>query len=259
MTAGSLLGLGAVGAQAAPLDQVTDTSGTSTKTSASAEGTAGSTDDVIAAVKQQLRADIREGGSIGEKAQNVSTTLESHAELFASLPANLQADLTELNAASDAERDALAAQIGTTALDGGYGADAQKIATAVQDNPKHPLAAAVHALVSPDAGQAEEGRGGKAQATAETVTSALLNNPDLFANLPTELQNDLTALTDTPAAERSAAADSIEAKGLAGEYGAEIQKIAEHLQANVDSGAHTHADADADADTSADADATADR
>lgn len=51
LTAGSLLGLGAVGAQAAPLDQVTDTSGTSTQTSASAEGTASTTDDVIAAVR----------------------------------------------------------------------------------------------------------------------------------------------------------------------------------------------------------------
>lgn len=254
MTAGSLLGLGAVGAQAAPADEATDTSA---KTSASAEGTAKNTDDVIAAVKQQLRADIRSGDSVGEKAQNVSITLESHAELFASLPANLQADLTELNAASDAERDALAAQIGATALDGGYGEEAQKVATAVQDHPKHPLAAAVRALVSLDTGEADEGRGGRAEATAEKVTSALLNNPELFANLPTDLQNDLTALKDSPEADRATAADAIEAKGLAGEYGAEIQKIAEHLQANAGanadassetgtdagSGAHVHADA----------------
>ncbi|TDW29802.1 hypothetical protein [Cryobacterium psychrophilum] len=247
MTAGSLLGLGAVGAQAVPADEATDAS---TKTSASAEGSASNTDDVIAAVKHQLRADIRSGDSVGEKAQNVSITLESHAELFASLPANLQADLTELNAASDDERDALAAQIGTTALDGGYGEEAQKVATAVQDNPKHPLAAAMRALVSLDAGEAEEGRGGRAEATAERITGALLSNPGLFANLPTELQNDLTALKDAPAGDRSAAADAIEANGLAGEYGAEIQKIAEHLQANgaANADAPMHAEAKADAD-----------
>ncbi|MDJ0349605.1 hypothetical protein [Cryobacterium sp. PH29-G1] len=247
MTAGSLLGLGAVGAQAAPLDQVADTSGTSTQTSASAEGEASTTDDVIAAVKQQLRADIRSGGSVGEIAQNVSITLESHSEIFAGLPANLQADLTDFNAASDTEREALAEQIGITALDGGYGADAQKVATAVQDNPKHPLAAAVRALVSADAGQIDEGRGAKAETTAETVTSALLNNPELFASLPTELQDDLTALKDSPAADRAADADAIEAKGLAGEYGTEIQKIAEHLQAGGDAHAGGNAGAKADA------------
>ncbi|MDH6238141.1 hypothetical protein [Cryobacterium sp. CG_9.6] len=227
MTAGSLLGLGAVGAQASLIDQTTDTP---TTTSASAEGSASSTDDVIAAVQKELRADIRSGGSIGEKAQNVSITLESHAELFASLPANLQADLTELNAASDTEREALATQVGATALDGGYGAEAQKVAMAVQQDPKHPLAAAVNALLSTDAGQADEGRGSKAEATAETVTSALIDNPALFANLPTALQNDLIALQDSLAADRAAAADAIEANALSGEYGAEIQKIAEHLQ-----------------------------
>ncbi len=247
MTAGSLLGLGAVGAQAAPLDQVTDTSNTPTKPSASAEGTASNTHDVIAAVKQQLRADIRSGDSVGEKAQNVSITLESHSEIFASLPANLQADLTELNAASDVDRDALATQIGTTALGGGYGEDAQKVASAVRDNPKHPLAAAVRTLVSADAGRADEGRGAKAEATAETVTSALLNNPALFANLPIELQNDLTALQNAPAADRSAGSDAIEAKGLAGAYGAEVQKIAEHMQAEGDAQTGGPAEADAGA------------
>lgn len=180
-------------------------------------------------------------------AQSVSVTLASHSEIFAGLPANLQADLTDLNAASDAERDTLVAQIGTTALDGGYGADAQKVATAVQDNPKHPLAAAVRALVSAEADQVDEGRGAKAEATAETVTSALLNNPELFASLPTALQDDLTALKDSPAADRAADADAIEAKGLAGDYGTEIQKIAEHLQANDSGHADGHAEADADA------------
>jgi len=255
MTAGSLLGLGAIGAQASPLEQVADTSGTSTQPSASAEASVSTTDDVIAAVSQQLRAGIRSSDSVGEAAQSVSITLESHPEIFGSLPATLQADLTALNAASDAERDMLASQIDATALGGGYGEEAQRVAAAVQQNPKHPLAAAVHALVSADTGQVDEGRGARAETTAETVTSALLNNPELFASLPTELQNDLTALKNSPAADRVANANAIESKGLAGEYGAEIQKIAERMQASGDAHANGHAEMDADAAANSDVDA----
>lgn len=261
MTAGSLLGLGAVGAQAAPLDHVTDGSnGASASTSTSSDGQASTTDDVIAAVKKQLRGDITQGGSVGEKAQNVSKTVAGQSALFESLPANLQADLTSLNAASGAERDALAAQIGSTALDGGYGADAQKIATAVQADPKHPFAAALHALVG-QAGKHSDKAGDHAdraaEKTSQRVTEALIENPELFANLPANLQADLTALKDTPVADRAAAADEIEAKALAGEYGAEIQKIAGHIQADDDvkAGGDSNADghATADADVKADA------
>jgi len=247
MTAGSLLGIGAVGAQATPIDRVTDsTSGTSSTTSASADGQAGSIEDVIAAVKQQLRADITQGGSLGEKAQNISQTVAGQSALFASLPANLQADLTSLNASAGPERDALAAQIGTTALEGGYGEDAQKIATAVQkSNPEHPVAA-LRALVG-QGGSHSDTSGGHADRSAERtlqrVTEALIENPDLFANLPANLQDDLAALKDAPEADRAAAADRIEASAIAGDYGEEIQKIAGHIQADdavkADGGAST--------------------
>lgn len=262
MTAGSLLGFGAVGAQAAPLDQVTDTkNGTSGTTSASSDGTASTTDDVIAAVKQQLRADIAQGSSVGEKAQNVSTTIADQTELFASLPENLKADLTSLNAASDAERDALAAQIGETALDGGYGADAQNVATAVQDDPRHPLSAALNAPVG-QAGSHADHVDRSTEKTSQRVTEALIEHPELFANLPAELQADLTKLKNVAVNERAADADAIEARALAGEYGTEIQKIAGHLRADAgvktggDANANADANADADADVKADADVT---
>ncbi|KGJ72787.1 hypothetical protein GY21_13040 [Cryobacterium roopkundense] len=255
ITAGSLLGLGAVGAQASPLDQVTDTtSGTSATSSTSADGKASTTDDVIAAVKQQLRADLSQGGSMSEKAQNVSQTVAGQSALFASLPANLQADLTSLNAASGPERDALAAQIGTTALDGGYGEEAQKVATAVQDDPKHPLAAALRALVGQTGEHSDkvgEHADRSAEKTSQRVTEALIEHPELFANLPTNLQDDLTALKDAPEADRAVDADAIEAKALAGEYGAEIQKIAGHIQADDDVTAGGEVSADTDVKTDA--------
>jgi len=255
MTAGSLLGFGAVGAQAAPLDQVTDTTnGTSGTTSTSSDGTASTTDDVIAAVKQQLRADITQGSSAGEKAQNVSTTIAGQTEVFASLPENLQTDLTSLNAASGAERDALAAQIGETALDGGYGEDAQNVAMAVQDDPRHPLSAALSALVGPAGDQADpaDDVDRSAEKTSQRVTEALIEHPELFANLPAELQADLTELRNLAVNERAAGADAIEAKALAGEYGTEIQNIAGHIRA--DAGVKTGGNANANANAAADAD-----
>jgi len=253
MTAGSLLGLGAVGAQAAPVDRMTDsTTGTTVATSASNDEQARTIDDVLAAVKQQLHSDSAQGGSMGEKAQNISTTVAEQPELFGSLPANLQADLTSLNAASGAERDALAAQIGATSLGGGYGQDAQKVATAVQDDPTHPVAAALRALVG-ETGSHSDKAGGhadrSAEKTAQRVTEALIENPELFANLPANLQEDLSALKGLPDADRAAAADQIEAKALAGEYGAEIQNIAGHIQAQDDVTAGGSGQADAQVNT----------
>ncbi|KFF59335.1 hypothetical protein JF66_12080 [Cryobacterium sp. MLB-32] len=261
MTAGSLLGIGAVGAQAAPLDHVTDTTGTSATTTTAADGQANTTDDVIAAVREQLRAAASGEGSVGEKAQRISATVAGQPAVFESLPANLQADLTALNAASGSERDALAAQIGTTALAGGYGADAQRIATAVQDNPKHPLTAALHALAGPSGDHSGEHADRSAERTAQRVTEALIENPDLFANLPANLRDDLTALKDVPDAERAAAADQIESKALAGEYGTEIQNIAGHIQSdhevNADHDVKAGGDVKTDADVQTDADVSA--
>jgi hypothetical protein len=64
----------------------------------------------------------------------VAYVLIHRTEAFGKLPANLQADLKTLEAAAASERDADAAKIKDTALDGGYGDQIQKEAKAIETN-----------------------------------------------------------------------------------------------------------------------------
>jgi hypothetical protein len=280
LTAGALLGVGAQGATAAPLSAGTGT-GPSSNTSASGDAAASSHGVLLASLASELRADLSHGQSGNVKAQKVATTLTEHAELFETLPANLQDDLTTLtDATGAADRAAAVETVRTTALAGGYGEEITQIAEAVRDNPEHPLAAAVRAALGGDLaaapGTAESGAAsGAAESGAEQEPGAgagsavtelalqLADDPALLEKLPADLQADLTDLTDlktAPADEQTAAAEEIEAAALNGDYGAMVQKVAERVQAHVaaDADAGADADADADADAGADADADAD-
>jgi len=239
LAAGALLGAGVQGASAAPL---TPTPEHTASSSASAESTSG--DAFLASVQKELRGALSHGHDVNEKAQKVAATLVDHAELFASLPANLQADLTTLKDASAADRAAAVQTIQTTALDGGYGDQIAQVATAVQNDPKHPLAAALHSALG------EETATGTDAAPAVTkLALGLADNPALFQKLPVELQSALTDLKNAPAAEQDAAAQAIEKAALNGDYGKDIQKIVERIQAGAESHSQGKGEAGADAHT----------
>ena len=278
LTAGALLGVGAQGATAAPLS-AEDTS--STSSSAGTSGDAGQSNGVfLESLASEVRADLSHGQSGNVKAQKVATTLSEHAELFETLPANLQDDLTTLkDASSAADRTAAVDTVRSTALAGGYGEDVTKVAEAVRDNPEHPLAAAIQAALGSDlvtgsgaaaagapktdvSSGAEPSTGQEPATEQEPAADAgssvtelalkLADNPALLEKLPAELQADLAELKSAPAEEQDAAAQKLEAAALNGDYGTAAQNIAERVQA------HTAAQADADAVTGAGADADAD-
>ncbi|TFD29704.1 hypothetical protein [Cryobacterium cryoconiti] len=251
LTAGALLGVGAQGATAAPLSSET----TSSSSSSAGGSSTTTTDAFLASITTELRADLSHGQSWNVKAQNVATTVSEHAELFESLPANLQDDLTTLTDASGAaERAAAVDTVRTTALAGGYGEEITTIAEAVRDNPQHPLAAAVRAALGSDVGTATGAEPEAATDTGFSVTELALHladNAALLEKLPADLQDDLADLKSVPADEQEAAAQALEAAALNGDYGTEIQKLAERVQT------HVAAEADADANVGGDADAGA--
>lgn len=270
LSIGALLGVGAQGATAAPLSTAT-TSSSSSSADASGDAGAASNGEFLASLSAELRADLSHGQSGNVKAQKVATTLSEHAELFETLPANLQDDLTTLTDASGAaDRAAAVDTVRTTALAGGYGEEITKIAEAVRDNPEHPLAAAVRAALSGDSGAASgTAESGTVSGTdQEPATDAapsvkelalqLADTPALLEKLPADLQADLAELESTPADEQDAAAQKLEAAALNGDYGTVVQKIAERVQAHVTAEADADANAGADADEGADAGAEVD-
>lgn len=246
LTAGALLGLGVQGATAAPLNPTPTSSSTATT-----DAIAGFSGTFLASLSAELRADLAQGHDVGEKAQNIAETIASHAELFSSLPANLQADLTTLKDASAADRTAAAQTIETTALDGGYGEQIKKLATEIQKHPEHPLAGLL-----PGTHHGHQGHHAKAQAqdagqSLVKMALRLVDIPAVFSQLPAQLQSDLTDLKNAPAAEQAADAKTIETAALNGDYGQAIQAIAERLVAKADAkdGAHAKAGTDTSADT----------
>ncbi|WP_181446282.1 MULTISPECIES: hypothetical protein [Cryobacterium] len=265
LTAGALLGVGAQGATAAPLSSEP----TSSSSSSAGGSSTTTTDAFLASVTKELRADLSHGQSWNVKAQKVATTVSEQSELFESLPTNLQDDLTTLKDASGAADRATAVDtVRTTALAGGYGEEITTIAEAVRDNPQHPLAAAVRAALGSDVGTASgEDSGAGQESAADTGFSVtelalkLADNPALLEKLPADLQTDLADLKGAPADEQEAAAEALEAAALNGDYGTEIQKLAErvaaHVSAEADADANVGGDADASADANADADADA--
>ena len=240
LTAGALLGVGAQGATAAPLSAA-PTSGSGSTTSTSGEAGAASNGVFLASLAKELRADLSHGQSGNVKAQKVATTLSEHTELFATLPTNLQDDLTTLKEASGAaDRAAAVETVRTTALAGGYGEEITRIAEAVRDNPEHPLAAAVRAALGSDLGTASGTASGTDQAPGADAGSSvtelalkLADNPALLEKLPANLQADLADVKNAPADEQEAAATAIATAAVDGEYGSVVQKIALNFQAEA--------------------------
>ena len=240
LTAGALLGVGAQGATAAPLS-AEPTSSFSSSAGPSGDAAASSNGVFLASLATELRADLSHGQSGNVKAQKVATTLSEHAELFDTLPANLQDDLTTLTDASGAtDRAAAVDTVRTTALAGGYGEEITKIAEAVRDNPKHPLAAAVEAALGSDPGTApgtaDTDPVADAGSSVTELALKLAGNPALLEKLPADLQADLAELKNAPAAEQEAAAQKLEESALSGDYGSVVQKIAERVQAQAAAG-----------------------
>ena len=240
LTAGALLGVGAQGATAAPLS-AEPTSSFSSSAGPSGDAAASSNGVFLASLATELRADLSHGQSGNVKAQKVATTLSEHAELFDTLPANLQDDLTTLTDASGAtDRAAAVDTVRTTALAGGYGEEITKIAEAVRDNPEHPLAAAVEAALGSDPGTApgtaDTDPVADAGSSVTELALKLADNPALLEKLPADLQADLAELKNAPAAEQEAAAQKLEESALSGDYGSVVQKIAERVQAQAAAG-----------------------
>jgi hypothetical protein len=249
LAAGALLGLGVQGATAAPLNPTPTASSTATT-----DAIPGFSGTFLASLAGELHADLAQGHDVGEKAQNIAETIAGHAELFASLPANLQADLTTLKDASAADRTAAAQTIETTALAGGYGDQIKKLATEIQKHPEHPLAGLLPGTHHGHHAKAQAQDAGQA---VVKMALRLVDIPAVFSQLPAQLQSDLTDLKNAPAAEQAADAKTIETAALNGDYGQAIQTIAERLLAGAD--AKAGADTDAGTGTGTDANVSAGR
>ncbi|MDQ0118057.1 hypothetical protein J2T22_001234 [Pseudarthrobacter defluvii] len=158
----------------------------------------------------------------GDRAAKAAEALVNHPQLFAKLPAALQADVTTLKDAAPADRVKDAYKIKTTALSGGYGAEVQKRAEALEKT------------VTGIAGLRQELRtafsSGNPGARLQKVAVQIISHPKLFAKLPANLQSDLTTLKNAAPADLDAQANKIKDTALNGGYGAKVQKMAEALQ-----------------------------
>lgn len=158
----------------------------------------------------------------GDRAAKAAAALVNHPQLFAKLPAALQADVTTLKDAAPADRVKDAYKIKTTALSGGYGAEIQKRAEALEKT------------ATGLAGLRQELRtafsSGNPGAGLQQVADQLISHPKVFTKLPANLQADLTALKNAAPADLDAQANKIKDTALNGGYGAKVQKMAEALQ-----------------------------
>ncbi|WP_168223172.1 hypothetical protein [Pseudarthrobacter sp. NIBRBAC000502770] len=159
--------------------------------------------------------------AVGDRAAKAAEALVNHPQLFAKLPAALQADVTTLKDAPAADRVKDAYKIKTTALSGGYGPEVQKRAEALEKT------------VTGVAGLRQELRtafsSGNPGAGLQQVADQLIAHPKLFAKLPANLQADLTTLKNAAPADLDAQANKIKDTALNGGYGARVQKMAEAL------------------------------
>jgi len=158
----------------------------------------------------------------GDRAAKAAAALVNHPQLFAKLPAALQADVTALKDAAPADRVKDAYKIKTTALSGGYGAEIQKRAESLEKTATGlaGLRQELRTAFSSD----NPGAG------LQKVADQLINHPKLFAKLPANLQADLTALKNAAPADLDSQANKIKDTALNGGYGAKVQKMAEALQ-----------------------------
>ncbi|UUL77408.1 hypothetical protein NG819_08055 [Pseudarthrobacter sp. Fe7] len=219
LAAGAMAAMGVGAASASPA---------STPASTSASATAPAATGVARPAKGlggleaflNLKADSPQAA--GDRAAKAATALVDHPKLFAKLPAALQADVTTLKDAPAGDRVKDAYKIKTTALSGGYGAEIQKHADAVEKS------------ATGLAGLRQELRtafsSGNPGAGLQQVADQLIGHPKLFAKLPANLQADLTALKNAAPADLDAQANKIKDTAVNGGYGAQVQKMAQALE-----------------------------
>ena len=157
----------------------------------------------------------------GDRAAKAATALVNHPQVFAKLPAALQADVNALKAAAPADRVKDAYKIKTTALSGGYGADIQKRAQTAEKNATG--AAGLRQELRKAFSSANPGAG------LQKVADQIINHPKLLAKLPANLQADLKTLKAAAPADLDTQAKKIKDTALNGGYGAQIQKAAQSL------------------------------
>ena len=238
LATGALIGVGATGAVAATPHA---TPAATASVSASASPTPGPDNSwggsaglsaggsaSIASLGNELGQAFFNGRIDGAAAQRVASRLVADQAVFSTLPAALQSDLTALKNAPAAERVADAQKIASTALDGGYGHAIKGLATAIENAPKARINASLVREL-----QADLSSGQSAGQTAAKVAGTLAGQEKLFAELPSKLQSDLTALKNAPVADQTADALKIETTALSGGYGAQIEKVAEGIQSAV--------------------------
>ncbi|MFP3580844.1 hypothetical protein SB659_14810 [Arthrobacter sp. SIMBA_036] len=161
----------------------------------------------------------------GDRAAKAATALVNHQQVFAKLPAALQADLKALKDAAPADRVAAAYKIKTTALSGGYGTEIQTRAETAQKTKTEGK--------TEGAGLRQELRSAFTSANPgaglQKVADQVISHPKLFAKLPANLQADLNTLKAAAPADLDAQANKIKDTALNGGYGAKIQKAAQAL------------------------------
>ncbi|MET1089607.1 MAG: hypothetical protein ABWY04_21235 [Arthrobacter sp.] len=167
----------------------------------------------------QLEADSPQAA--GDRAAKAATALVNYPQVFAKLPANLQADVKTLKDAPAADRVKDAYKIKTTALSGGYGAEIQKraetgVKTATEAGGLRQELRSAFSSANPGAG-------------LQKVADQVISHPKLFAKLPANLQEDLKTLKAAAPADLDTQANKIKDTALNGGYGAQIQKAAQAL------------------------------
>lgn len=218
LAAGAMAVIG-VGAASAASTPVPSSTGASTNQAAKTDAKTGHGSGGLEAF---LRVSPDSPQATGDRAAKAATTLAGHPQLFAKLPAALQADVKTLKDAAPADRVKAAYKIKTTALSGGYGAEIQK------------RAANAEKTATGLAGLRQELRtafsSGNPGAGLQQVADQLISHPKLFAKLPVGLQTDLTGLKNAAPADLDAQANKIKETALNGGYGDRVQKMARHLE-----------------------------
>jgi len=210
----AIIGVGAASAASTPAPSSTGAPTADSKTGAKAGHGSGGLEALLMVTADSPQA-------TGDRAAKAATTLVGHPQLFAKLPAALQADVRTLKDAAPADRVKDAYKIKTTALSGGYGAGIQKRAenaekTATGLAGLRQELRTVFTSANPGAG-------------LQKIADQVISHPKLLAQLPANLQADLKALKGAAPADLDTQANKIKETALDGGYGARIQKAAQAL------------------------------
>ncbi|MDQ0030434.1 hypothetical protein [Arthrobacter bambusae] len=227
IAAGAIATVGISAASASPTSPSPSATSTATPSSQAKTGARAG----MSGVGAFLHIQANSPQAAGDRAAKAATALVNHPQVFAKLPAALQADVNALKAAAPADRVAAAYKIKTTALSGGYGADIQKRAEAAEKNATG--SAGLRSELRKAFSSANPGAG------FQKVADQVISHPKLLAKLPANLQADLKTLKAAAPADLDAQAKKIKDTALNGGYGAQIQKAAEALEKKAAAAAPT--------------------